>query len=224
MTKAEIIQKAIHVYYPKFDKPETSQKEVDNVKSFNLPYVDLRYKGMNSNEHHFTTEYHNKYVLPFYAKLFGIKYSSDWVLTKKIAKQGKKEFDLSYLAPKKDKSFHIRCLGKKCEYDCKFSGLLYNARVKNVTWITPYHELYCLPHLCSVVYNKSENNGKKLLLIGDSQSVPDIAFLAYYFKEVWYIDNRDGISVTGELNSHSFDCVLFAQNLDDDNYYLDFIK
>lgn len=224
MTKDEIIKKAIHVYYPRLDKPENEQKVVDNVKTFNLPYVDLRYKGMKLNDHHFTTQYHNKYVLPFYIRLFKLQNSCRWGIVKKTVKQDKNEFDLSYLAPKEDKVFHVRCLGKKCEYDCNFSGLLYNKNVKNITWITPYHELYCLPHLCSVVYNKSENNGKKLLLIGDSQSVPDIAFLAYHFKEVWYIDNRDGISIKNELNNKDFDYVLFAQNQNDDEYYFNFIK
>lgn len=225
MTKDEIINKGLHFYYPIQGKPDNAQKQTDGVKSFNFPNIDLRYDGMNLNSHHFTTEYHNKYVLPLYNKILNIGADfNSWNLGKKIVEQDDLKFDLSYLTPKKNKNFHVRCIGKTCEYDCDFKGLLYNEKVKNITWITPYHELYCLPHLCSIVSNKSENNGKKLLLIGDSQSVPDIPFLSYYFKEVWYIDNRDKIEIANELNKSNFDIVIFAQNINNDKYYYDFIK
>lgn len=234
-TKEENIEKiletiknnGIHVYYPIFSRGENNQKQIDNIKSFNLPYVDLRYCNMEKNEHHFTTEYHHKYVFPFYDKLFNLQWNqNDWVLKEKFytEKDGKVS-DLSYLVPKIDKNFHVKCLTKKCEYDCNFSGLLYNKHVKNITWVTPYHELYCFPHLCSIVVNKSNNNNKRLLLLGDSQSIPDIPFLSYFFKEVWYIDNRNGIVLEDKLSKYNFDNILFAHGSDnEDEYYYGFIK
>lgn len=226
MLKEEIINKGIHVYFPDFSKSETNQKKVDNVKTYNLPYVNFRYNGMTNNSHHFTTEYHHKYVIPFYQKLFSLPDdNSNWVLQKNVVMQKDgQNFDLSYFKPLTDKLFHVKCLTKTCEYDCNYSGLLFNEKVKHVTWITPYHELYCLPHLCSIVTNKSNNNGKTLLLIGDSQSVPDVAYLAYYFQKVIYIDNRDGVEITNELEKTNIDYVLFAQNNNNDEYYYNFIK
>lgn len=204
MTKKEIIDKAKIVVFP-FNGV---LKEFDDIETINLSTNAPTYSNFVSNEHHFTTNYHYKEVLPTINKSIKFGFNiNDWTKISNILQKEDKVIDLSYLTPKIDKSFTAYDLINDTNYDCKFDGLLYNDNVKNLTWRTKYHALYAFPHWCSRIVNHDKNNGRILLVIGDSQSIPDIPIYAYYFKEVWYIDNR--------YNNHIYDKYMKDVYFDD---------
>jgi hypothetical protein len=157
----------------------------------------MTYIGLKNNYHHYTTDYHRKYVLPLLNDIYKFGYNeNDFVIKKNIIKDineitnKQDSYDLSYLLPKKDKIFKVSSLEFDIDYISDFSGLMCNKNTKKLLSFTKYHELYCLPHSCSIVENLSKSNGKTLLILGDSQMIPSLPILCWYYKKVIYLDNR----------------------------------
>lgn len=190
-----------------------------------MPVSNDKYFGFPKNNHHFTTAYHRQHVLPTLEKLFSFGYNeNDFVLKKNIIQSDQQDYDLSYLIPKHDKSFKVTSLRFNIEkYQCNFSGLMKNEHTDSLTWFTPYHDLFCLPHSCSLVENISDNNNRDLLIIGDSQMIPSLAVLCYYYKSVTYIDNRNNYPILNKLKDTYDDvlCEIFAKSID---YYDNFLQ
>lgn len=208
MSKEEIIKKAKVIVFP-------SNENTYGVNDDNYVLLSLnatRYVGFQSNEHHFTTEYHYKEVLPKIDSIFHFGFNiDDWNKVSNIINKNNKKFDLSYLKPKIDKSFIATDLINDVDYRGNFNILRFNDNVKKLTWTSEYHKLYAFPHWCSRIVNMEENNGRKLLVIGDSQMIPSITILCYYYKEVWYIDNRYNNNIYDKyMKNEDFDDVLIG--------------
>ncbi len=189
-----------------------------------LPKVKMVYRGYDRNSHHYTTEYHRKYVLPSMEKMFGFGYKeSDFTIKEHLLDKNNMVFDLSYQVPVHDKKFTVRSIQYGLNYGCWFHGLRKNENTKHLTWFTEYHDLYCLPHTSSIVDNLGENNGKSLLVLGDSQLIPSVPIVCYYYKTVVYIDNRDKVPILGALDDR-YDDILVQTYVMPVGYYLDFLR
>lgn len=211
MTLQEILDKAIYVQFPFRKNTFKEYPEINEHQVHRFSTNETRYDGMKKNEHHFTTAYHYKYVTPKLLELLGYTFNeNDFTLKKNIINENGVKYDLSYLMPKKDYKFSVTSFNHDITYNCSFDGLMFNNQVKGFTWITPYHKLYALPHECSRVKNKTLRNGRKLLISGDSQMIPEIPILACYFEEVWYFDNREDLSFKDILEKQNFTDVIFA--------------
>jgi hypothetical protein len=236
LNKELIYSTAKYLQFPKYDKtkdiifhkPVTGYPS-DVVINF-LPIKNMLYSGLHNNHHHYTTEYHIKYVLPTLETIFNFGYiQDDFILKENIIndineKTNKREdFNLSYLYPIKQKKFKIQSYEYFINYDGNFDDLLYNKKVENLTWVTPYHKLFCLPHSCSRIDNLCENNGKTLLVLGDSQIIPSLSILCYYYKTVIYLDNRDKKSYYDNfLKDINADDILIEMFNAQIKYYIDF--
>jgi hypothetical protein len=130
---------------------------------------------------------------------------------------------MTYQFPKIDKKFTVKCFDNNIEYTSAFDGLLKNKNTEGITWSTPYHDLFCLPHLSSIIRNESKNNGRSILILGDSQMIPSLAIIAYYYKTMTYIDNRRKINIASKLEDDYDDVLIsiYGRNID---YYLDFLN
>ena len=59
------------------------------------------------------------------------------------------------------------------------------------------------------------------MVIGDSQSIPDIPYLAMHFREVWYFDNRTGYykdMQSGEFIFHKNEFKSFAKTYENTEF------
>ena len=97
MTNVEILNKAKYVLYPYLNKSYNETYEIDSI--IKLPIVkdngNILYSNMpDHNDHHFTTYYHYKYVLPLLDNLFHFGYNiNDFKYVLHNTKYG----DLSFL-------------------------------------------------------------------------------------------------------------------------------
>ena len=161
---------------------------------------------MKGNEHHYTTEYTYKYVLPLIAELLSFKFDmNDFDLID--CKQP--EWDISYIVPKQKYEYEIFNYVKRTHLSCDYTGLF-----KPIFETThTYRELYRYPHQCSSILNKTLQSERRLMISGDSQIIPSINPLTNYFKEVWYFDNRTGYykgKGDNELTFHKDEFVSYS--------------
>lgn len=70
-----------------------------------------------------------------------------------------------------------------------YDNLLYNER-KAYYKDSIYHKMICFPHACSGYVNACAQSNKRILISGDSHTIPLIPIFVHYFKEVVYLDNR----------------------------------
>ena len=207
MTRDEILAGAHYIQYP-LDKTtyiSVNRDIKDKILKLPLPQDGEMYSGWWRNTNHFTTTYHRKYVLPLLIKLLNLTYrENDWELVER--KSGNN--DISYLRVKHSPVYEVYGFTRKEHFDkLRFDDLVINDS-KNAD-ITDYHRLYKYAHECSRIINKTIISDRKLFISGDSQFIPDIAFLSCYFKEVWYMDNRNHLSLSAEWkNTHFTDCIV----------------
>lgn len=204
MTKEELLKKAVYIQYAlkngEFKKYDI-EKEIHKI-----PFSDKSqlYNEWVNNEHHFTTKYHREVSLPILGKLLDFKFNiNDFNLIKR--KYDK--FDISMLKPKKKYRYDVICFnnGKKLN-NVSFDALIKNTGIGNIH--TEYHKLYWCPHSSSRIINKNIDSKKILMISGDSQMIPIVSVLSCFFKEVWYIDNRQKISSSNNWKNVKFTNVL----------------
>ena len=222
----ELQENAKYLAFPSYNKVnDTSCYFCDERHEWvKLPPTGGVYKGWKGNEHHYTTEYHRQYVLPTLESMFHFGYKeSDFTVRKNVLLVGNNTFDLSYQVPKENKLFKVDSLDYGLTYFSGFPGLLKNSRTRDLTWFTEYHNLFCLPHSSSIVTNLKKNNGRSLLILGDSQLIPSLPVLCQYYESVTYVDNRRKINVAKMLKPDYDDILIeiFAKRL---RYYLEYLR
>lgn len=186
MTRDEIIRKAKYIVFPYRNNTYSNYyKDIDAKYAPIIPDGSVLYSNMKGNEHHYTTEYTYKYVLPLIAELLGFKFDmNDFDLID--CKQP--EWDISYIVPKQKYEYEIFNYVNDEHNSCDYMGLFKPTFETTHT----YRELYRYPHQCSSILNKTLQSERRLMISGDSQIIPSINPLTNYFKEVWYFDNRTG--------------------------------
>ena len=205
MELKEIVDKAKYIQFPYLNREYRNRYEKRNP--ILLPIVedrDVMYLGMpKGNGHHYTTWYTYNKVLPILSELFDFPYSLDDF---DLVDTHMGRWDLSYLRPKKSCVYTTTCFSTgetiTGDYLSLFNPIFFNSPL--------YRELYRFPHCCSKIVNNTIDSNKKLMISGDSQIIPAIAPLAYYFKEVWYFDNRTGWVIDPGTNKHIFNKDQFS--------------
>ena len=211
------------IWYLHFGRPAT---DVFSCSPFNFSKVgeqliDIRalnvkrYNGFYANEHHITTDSYYHIILPYinlHTKVFKFKYD-DFELVKNFTSDMK--HDVSYLKPKNDTHrFTISINGKTVARHVKFDALHNEKRIHkdNVSAdsSSEYHRLFRGSHACNRIINETIDNDKKIFISGDSMCIPIIPILCCYFKEVVYMDNRDGKSHKDYYEGKTFDTVWLA--------------
>lgn len=194
MTSDEILNKAKYIQFPLVNNSyrEDYKDYIDNI--YRLPIItdeNVLYNSLSGDEHHYTTHYCIKYVIPSIDKLLNFGFNiNDFKLKQYYIKENNIKSNLSYLVPKKEYTFKLYSFLRNKEFDFSYDGglvLNFNLRPEG-----KYRDLFVFPHQCSKIINNELQNNKKLFISGDSQIIPCISILACYYKEVWYFDNRTG--------------------------------
>lgn len=200
MEKEDILKIAKYICFPYRNKVFGSKYDNSGRDIHKLPIFkdkDVLYSNMPGNEHHYTTEYTYKYVLPLVDELIGFGFNqNDFHLVPLILKTG----DLSYLFPNNEPEYTITCFNDNETINGGYMKL-FN---ENFMEIPSYRLLNRYNHKCSRIVNHTTKSERKLMVSGDSQMIPSIAPLTYYFKEVWYFDNRTGYIKNKETNKFEF--------------------
>lgn len=144
------------------------------------------------NNHHCKTEYHYNVVMPQYADFLGVKYNKEDFEIKHI-NDGK--VILEYLLPKTQHRFSIDVFdggGVKHHYNGDITQLQnFDKHCKAAANNTAYHRLFVGSHAIFHMKNQTINDdAPKVLVLGDSQSIPIIPVLCQYCKELVYVDVR----------------------------------
>lgn len=164
--------------------------------------LEHQYKNNKLNRHHFNTELHYDYVLSKLDEMFGFGYNRDDFYTVHMYENYE---DYPILIPKTVKNFESYYYKVVSETEDDFYSeltkdddnsitLAYSNTADKVTSMidtnSVYHKLFKFTHMVSKVINVSENNGKTLLISCDSQIIPCLPALCYYYKKVITLDNR----------------------------------
>ena len=205
-------------------------KTMDQYSDWGLAKNGI-FNGKPLNEHHLTTNFLFKTLLPNLATL--LNFEIDWSKYKYVSRtytdEDGKTYDLSTYEPIDPGDYNVWCENINNGIFGNFEILKYNSYISiwyakglfqkqfpYIESLSPYHKLYAFPHINSKVLNRTEdNNGRTLLISGDSQMIPIIPFLATIYKEVWVLDNRTGDehSCHPWIDNVEFDDVLIAAPL-----------
>lgn len=187
----------VHFVRPGQDAFSKSLFNLTGKKVIETSWLKLEYySGWYKNEHHIQTKYYHKVIMPLMASYmpnfpFNIK---DFKVVPFLADDEK--YDVRYLVPKDKKMrFSLEVNGEKVVDNGTFDDL---HRMKDKTMKedgdTYFHKQYKGAHSCSILRNETINNNKSILVTGDSMMIPIIPILGCFYKEVVYLDNRDGKS------------------------------
>lgn len=243
MTTDEILTKAklLCVMHPnekltndrfEFSKSHKSLiiKTMDQYSNWNFP-KNCILSGLPLNEHHLTTNFLFKTLLPNLAVL--LNFEIDWSKYKYVSNiytdADGRSFDLSTYEPINQGEYNVWCNDINNGIFGNFEVLKYSSYISIwyakglfqkqfpcIESLSPYHKLYAFPHTNSKILNLTKNNnGRTLLISCDSQMIPIIPFLATIYKEVWILDNRDKNASTCHpwIDDVKFDDVLIAAPL-----------
>lgn len=182
-------------------------------RNFIIDYEFQKYLYLNSiyDNHHFNNEYHYNICLQKYSKLLNFNFNINDFYYKH---HNGLDISYDYLYPINDnKQFNIFFYDQneiKYEYNGNYNCLL-NFDYKRKTEINgDYHLMYVACQNQSIINNYGENNDKTLLIIGDSQILPEIPIFAYYYKKVLYYDNRYKNNIMNDIlyNEQIDDCLV----------------
>lgn len=217
MTKQELLDKAIYIQYP---LTYGVYKEYNiNKEIHKLPLLEkgMMYDKWKYNDNHFISLYHRKYSLPLLEKVLKFGYDENDFVLKERNSNG---FDISVLVPKKEHKYEIYGFNRN-EY---FDNLSYDDITSSHIFfknITDYHKQYKYPHENSRLINKTIDSDRILFISGDSQMIPDIPILSCYFKEIWYMDNRNNLTLSNKYKDINFTDVLVEIGRTEQSDYLD---
>ena len=205
MTIEEINNKAKVLRFP----PAPSYPVPEGVNVVDLPDIKgSRYSGFNLNSNHFTPEYHKESVIPMLENILNFKVDGSFEWT--IHKVDGQNAEIGYYKPKDCNKyrFSVRKVPGDEEISGNFEILMALDDAK--AGPTEYHRMYRYPHQCSIVKNIWNNTGRRLLIFGDSQLIPEIPLFCCFFDEVWYFDKRNGGFNSAEIfKNENFTDVLF---------------
>lgn len=200
MKREEIVRMAKYICFPYVNESYSQKYDGIDREVHRIPIVegkDVLYSRMPTNEHHYTTDYAYTYVLPLLDSLLGFGFSiGDFTKVPLKLRTG----DLSYIVPKTECLFTAVCFTDNVVSRGGYTSLFEDCFKSSPS----YRPLYRYHHRCSRIVNHTTKSKRKLMVSGDSQMVPCIAPLAYYFREVWYFDNRTGYFKNRETNQFEF--------------------
>lgn len=201
MTLKEVVGIAQYIQFPYMNEEykdtyySTVKKEIHKTPI--ISGKEVLYPKMKGNEHHYTTEYTYKYVLPVLDGILNFGYdTNDFRTVPLVLDSG----DLSYIVPKKDIEYTVTCFTENESVSGGYLDMFEPVFFENPS----YRPLYRYHHRCSRIVNHTTKSGRVLMISGDSQMVPSILPLSNYFKEVWYFDNRTGWIRNRKTNEYEF--------------------
>ena len=200
-TKNDLLKMAVYVQYPiRYNEYNTysTEKEIHR-----LPLTVKENMWCN----HFIGKYHREFSLPMIAKILKFDYNENDFTLKERYSEG---HEISSLIPKKEYRYEIYGFDEKEHFDNIDFNELTTCNIKSP--LQDYHRQYKYPHQNSRIINKTINSDRKLFISGDSQMIPDIPVLSCYFKEIWYADNRNGLTLSNEWGKIDFTDVLIELN------------
>lgn len=171
--------------------------------------------GYAANAHHFKLGYHYDVVIPRMLDFAGVNFNRDDFKTIPY-KDGR--HDLSYLFPKASHQYSIDVFvrGIKYHLDGNYSKIInVNKHFTKSAVYSGYHRLFVGSHSIFHMKNKTiSESAPKMLIVGDSQTIPDIPVLCHYCKELIYIDIRCDINAIKQvLKGYKYDkCIVEFYN------------
>lgn len=227
MKHLDILEKAKYIAFPVWDGnylntvpnhfvDDLMEQRFPSGKVHHLYYSNETYINSPKNEHHYTTNYNYKYVVPVILDLFGIKFDVNdydkisYNLTYPESNKPDAVSDFSYLKPKKETRFYVydRILNKGKEMNNLFRNWG-DADMTYPDWsYSDYHNfLYCA-HSCATIENLNLKHGPTLLISGDSQMILSIPILANYFSKITVLDLRVDVDISDLWKNSYFDYAL----------------
>lgn len=176
---------------------------------------DSMYGTYPLNNHHFKPFYHIQYVLPILCESLNIPYDiNDF----NIIENFDGDYDISYLEPKMEYIFDLHDMINDEKHENVDFSYLRKCDL-NDSSLTKYHRLFCYPHRCGHIVNKTINNDRILVISCDSQMIPIMPVLACYFKEIWHLDNRQNKEVIKHIDPSNITDVVLIGGFNEEEKY-----
>lgn len=206
MNKSDLLQKAKYIQFPLLNG-NYKQYSTD-YKIIQLPLIsEDQYKSSYPlNEHHIKPLSLFNKVMPIIDDIFNINFNqNDFNI--EIIQDSRYNKEIPMPIAKNDYSFDCISLFRNEDafYNITYKDLLITAS-KDAR--TRWHQLYKFGHECSILDNKTNCNGRKLIIIGDSQMIPLVTMLSIYFQHITYIDNRKNYPIFDKIKNIEYTDVL----------------
>lgn len=177
-------------------------KHINNISVLKNSKKDL-YCNYDSNHHHWTTKRVWEYAVPVLAEKLDLNIDFKAFDKMIYIRDGQ---DLSFHRIKNENEFLFDVYRLDDLQTCVKSGSNMDAVrcLDDKTVKTNYQTLFTIWHGSGIIKNRSVKNCRKLLYNGDSQSIPIIPILAYYFEEIMFLDNRTDMSYRSTIDEFKF--------------------
>ena len=214
MNKNILLEKAKYYLFPSNGRYANFKKFPEDLTKF--PIIENSMYGTYAlNGHHFKPFYHIQYILPILCKDLNIPYDiNDFNLIEEFDGNA----DVSFLESKNKFTFDLYDLFDDKQYENVDSSFLRTCNVNDAT-LTKYHKLFCFPHRCGRIFNKTIETNRRLVVSCDSQMIPIMPVLACYFKEIWHLDNRGNKKIVENIDVDKISDVIIVGGFNNEEKY-----
>lgn len=212
MNAKEILNEAKYIQFPLING--TFQKFPNEYDIIQLPLTkNDQYRTYPYNDHHIKTLVLFNKVMPALNDILNFNFNPDDYI---METQMDGKYDISMPIPKNDFIYDCKSLYRDSDYftDISYRDLMVLSSKQPK--LTKWHYLYKFAHECSTVDNKTNKNGRRILIIGDSQMIPLVTMMSIYFEHITYIDNREKMPILNKIIDIDYtDCIvnLFMTNI-----------
>lgn len=209
------LEKAKYYIFPNNGKYVNFNEFSENLIKFPI-IEDSMYGTYRLNNHHFKPFYHIQYVLPMLLNSLNIQYDiNDF----NIVENFDGDADVSYLEPKKEFNFDLHDLISDEKLENVDFSYLRKCNINDGS-LTEYHKLFCFPHRCGHIVNKTIDSNKTMVISCDSQMIPIVPILACYFKEIYHLDNRQYKEVSKNIDFSKITYIIIVGGFNNERKYL----
>lgn len=198
MTKEEILHIAKVIQFPHLEGKFNNYG--GNI--IRMPVTrDDQYTTWAKNNHHVKTLVHFHKVMPVLSELLDIPFTEDDFQLQHNTSEG---YDITMPYPIQSQLYTIQSLSR----DEQFANVPYEeffiSNTRDEYACTAYHHLYKYAHESSTVDNHTNQNGRRLFVLGDSHMIPLIPMLSIYFQHITYVDNRKKCQILSKIDKISY--------------------
>lgn len=196
--------------------PGKNPIELQDVENLCLDNTQV-YSNYKNNFHHWTTEYVWNNFIPKLCNELQIDFNSnDFKLINNTDESGK--INLNYHIPLNDYNIHYIDYTTNKDIHCKISELRKDC--SNNPSVTAYHKLYLGWHKTTEIINLNSKYDRFLLLNTDSESIPVVPILTYYYRKILVLDNRKRYSFRNKIKEYFTDKTDLVRLMVDFNWNL----
>ena len=214
-----MLEKAIYIQFPLESGNFYTYPDSFNITKLPLTRADMYLNTYPNNAHHIKPDILFNKIMPILANLLKFDFNPNDFTLKQVSNTSR-HILMAY--PNTEQKYNCKSLYRDNDV---FENIDYEKLLDTASHdaSTRWHQLYKFGHESSIVENITNQNNRKLLIVGDSQMIPLVTMLSVYFQHITYIDNRKRQKILDKINDIEYTDVLIQFFNGTVNHYIDML-